>query len=135
MRTIVCILFIFSLASCATQNSQANIEENTNQETDEWQVQVFDSQYDVFLNTRARPREYYTEQTLKNRNTFLVNEWNSRVIQPNYRNDIYQNTIQYNPKEEYGFEFEYKLYQAFVYVSWRYGEKFSGISKTEWWTQ
>ena len=46
----------------------------------EWDLDVIDTQYDYFLNAIAKPMSFYSEEYLKSRNTFLVNEWNMLII-------------------------------------------------------
>ena len=55
----------------------------------------------------------YSESYLKNRNIFLVNEWNSLLDVWQIQN-IIESSIDYSPNENYGLKFEYKLYQVFV---------------------
>jgi hypothetical protein len=59
-----------------------------------------------------------------------VTEWNSNFFTGKYRNVI-ESTIEYNPNENYGLKFEYRLYQVFAYVQWKYGVKMNGLSQTE----
>lgn len=96
----------------------------------EWDIEVFDTQYDYFLSAHAKPMSFYNEATLKSRNTFLVSEWNSNYMSGRYRN-IIESSIDYDPQEKYGLKFEYKLYQVFAYVSWKYGLRLNGLSATD----
>ena len=121
--------------SCSPQNNTANNKENTTikpekNEDGEWDIEVLDSQYDYFLNAIAKPMNMYSESYLKNKNTFLVSEWNSYYFSGRYRNVI-ESSIDYNPQENYGLKFEYKLYQVFAYVQWKYGLKMNGLSQTD----
>lgn len=59
----------------------------------------------------AKPISQYSESYLKTKNTILVNEWNSYYFSGRYRN-IIESSIDYDPKENYGIKFEYKLYQV-----------------------
>ena len=118
------------LFSCATKypdpstEKELNFEEN---EEGEYDIIVFDPQYDVFLKTRAFPKEYYSENYYKNRNQFLVTEWNLRHNQPmRYNPDLYEVSINYNPTIDYGLEFEYKLFNFFMFIEWKYGEDLDG---------
>ncbi|KQT15571.1 hypothetical protein ASG31_15030 [Chryseobacterium sp. Leaf404] len=96
----------------------------------EWELTVIDTQYDYFLNAIAQPISQYSESYLKNRNTFLVTEWNSYFTSGRYRN-IIESSIQYDPTEKYGIKFEYRLYQVFAYVQWKYGLKMTGLGVRE----
>ena len=96
----------------------------------EWDLIVFDSQYDYFLNAVARPMNTYSLSYLKNKNTFLVNEWNSYYFSGKYRN-IIESSIDYDPRENYGLKFEYKLYQVFAYTNWKYGLRLRNLGASE----
>ncbi|WP_419870980.1 DUF6146 family protein [Chryseobacterium sp. CT-SW4] len=72
----------------------------------------------------------YSESYLKNRNAILVSEWNSYYFSGKYRN-IIESSISYDTRENYGLKFEYKLYQVFAYVSWKYGLTLNGLSSTD----
>ena len=132
MFLIVVSLFVFS---CGPQNKIAENKENheikpTKNEDDEWELDVLDTQYEYFITAVAKPMSMYSESYLKSRNTFLVTEWNSNFFTGKYRNVI-ESTIEYNPNENYGLKFEYRLYQVFAYVQWKYGVKMNGLSQTE----
>lgn len=96
----------------------------------EWELTVIDTQYDYFLNAIAKPKNFYTEAYLKNRNRFLVTEWNSLYYSGRYPNVI-ESSIYYDPQENYGLTFEYRLYQVFAYVQWKYRLKLNGLSQTD----
>lgn len=99
-------------------------------EDGEWDLTVIDTQFDYFLNAVAKPVSQYSESFLKSRNTLLVTEWNSYYSSGRYRNVI-ESSIDYNPRENYGMKFEYKLYQVFAYVNWKYGLRMSGLSGSD----
>ena len=132
MFLILVSLFVFS---CGPQNKIAENKENheikpTKNEDDEWELDVLDTQYEYFITAVAKPMSMYSESYLKSRNTFLVTDWNSNFFTGKYRNVI-ESTIEYNPNENYGLKFEYRLYQVFAYVQWKYGVKMNGLSQTE----
>ncbi|MBP8060254.1 MAG: hypothetical protein KAY30_00260 [Cloacibacterium sp.] len=132
---IICL--ITWLVSCNSQNtSSQNTSEKTAamkpEKNDDgvWDLQVIDTQYDYFLNAIAKPMNFYTAEFLKSRNSILVNEWNALYFSGRHRNVI-ESSIDYDPKENYGLKFEYKLYQVFAYVQWKYGLKINGLSMSE----
>ena len=96
----------------------------------EWDLDVIDTQFDYFLNAIAKPMSFYTESYLKTKNTLLVNEWNALYYSGKHRNVI-ESAIEYDPNEKYGLKFEYKLYQVFAYVQWKYGLRLPGLSLSE----
>ena len=134
MKNILTLMLLsIFIISCAPQNNAAprdkensEIKPSKNDEG-EWDLQVLDSQYDYYLNAIAKPMNMYSETSLKTRNSFLVSEWNSYYFSGKYRNVI-ESSIDYNPQENYGLKFEYKLYQVFAYVNWKYGLRMKGLS-------
>jgi hypothetical protein len=135
-KLILIIATIFLMISCSSPqkiakdaNNQTSMKPEKNDDG-EWDLDVIDTQYDYFLNAIAKPMSFYSEEYLKSRNTFLVNEWNSYYYSGRYRN-IIESSIDYDPNEKYGLKFEYKLYQVFAYVQWKYGLKLQGLSMTE----
>ncbi|HAO09224.1 DUF6146 family protein [Chryseobacterium mucoviscidosis] len=136
MKNLV-LLLILSLFSvyCSAQSNPKNEKEKSEMKPSknddgEWDLTVIDTQFDYFLNAVAKPISQYSESYLKNRNTFLVTEWNSYYSSGRYRNVI-ESSIDYDPKEKYGIKFEYKLYQVFAYVNWKYGLKMNGLSGSD----
>lgn len=136
MKKFLFILsFLLILASCSTQNKANNSTKNDaiqaqKNDDGEYDLEVFDSQFTYFLNAIARPMSMYSEGSLKNRNQILVSEWNSYYVSGRYRN-IIESSIDYDPNINYGLKFEYKLYQVFAFVKWKYGLKLNGLSSTE----
>ncbi len=136
MKKFLFILsFLLILASCSNQNKANNSTKNDaiqaqKNDDGEYDLEVFDSQFTYFLNAIARPMSMYSEGSLKNRNQFLVSEWNSYYVSGRYRN-IIESSIDYDPNINYGLKFEYKLYQVFAFVKWKYGLKLNGLSGTE----
>ena len=96
----------------------------------EWDLTVIDTQFDYFMSAVAKPISQYSESYLKTKNTLLVSEWNSYYFSGRYRN-IIESSIDYDPKENYGIKFEYKLYQVFAYVNWKYGLRMNGLSGSD----
>lgn len=133
------IFFLSLMAILLSCNTPKKIAENDPNKTalrpeknddGEWELDVIDTQYDYFLNAIAKPMSFYTESYLKSKNTILVNEWNSLYYSGRYRN-IIESYIDYDSNEKYGLKFEYRLYQVFAYVQWKYGLKLQGLSMTE----
>lgn len=133
MKNILLIaLFALVPFGCFSQETSGKAQEHqemkpSKNEDGEWDLTVIDTQFDYFLSAVAKPISQYSESYLKTKNTFLVNEWNSYYNSGKYRN-IIESGIDYDPKENYGIKFEYKLYQVFAYVNWKYGLKMNALS-------
>ncbi|MBP0611976.1 hypothetical protein J8J42_02815 [Chryseobacterium sp. cx-311] len=127
------ILTIFTL-NCASQSATADKGSATmkpeKNDEGEWDIIVLDSQYDYFMTAIAKPKSMYTESDLKSRNRILVSEWNSYFLSGRYRN-IIESSIDYDPNENYGLNFEYKLYQVFAYVNWKYKLRFNNLRSSD----
>ncbi|MBD8017530.1 DUF6146 family protein [Kaistella pullorum] len=134
MKYILMLFGFLVINACTARPQTASNTENTikpeKNEDGEWEIHVLDSQYDYFLNAIAKPMSMYSEGYLKNKNAFLVSEWNSYYFSGRYRN-IIESAIEYNPQEKYGMTFNYRLYQVFAYVQWKYGLKMNGLSGAE----
>jgi hypothetical protein len=128
------IIFLLPLSCTAQTDPKSNKEKSemkpSKNDDGEWDLTVIDTQFDYFLNAVAKPISQYSESYLKTRNTLSVSEWNSYYSSGRYRNVI-ESSIDYDPKENYGIKFEYKLYQVFAYVNWKYGLRMSGISGSD----
>lgn len=131
MKKYVVTILIFLGAFCNAQTDSLQRKAASTESKDEYEIVVFDAQYETFLASRATPISQFSEEILKSRNQFLVQEWNGRVLQPNRNRDIYEMAIDYDSKEKYGLKFEYRLYQFFAFVSWKFGEKFTGLRNVD----
>lgn len=130
MKNLIYIFILFPfLLGCSTNIPSSNkngeglsFEKN---DRDEYDIIVLDTGYDLFLRTIAQPESFHSEEFYKTRNSFYVNEWNIRNSQPQrYDPNFYSTYIDYNPSVEYGVHFEYKLYNFFKYIEWKYKVRF-----------
>jgi len=142
MKKIISIAFIFSFiifaASCGTSKESVNIsaEEKitfdqtkgdtihiANEET-EYEIIIIEPGFYIWLQTIARPEGYYSQQYLETRNQIYVQEWNSRVVQPQrYNSSLYELQIDYQHTMDYGYEVNYKLYNYFIYFQRKYKQR------------
>jgi hypothetical protein len=134
------LLFVISILmitlSCSSQNKIADHSKEDHplqaqiNEDGEYDLEVLDSQYTYFITAIAKPMNMYSEGNLKTKNQFLVSEWNSYYFSGRYRN-IIESSIDYDPNINYGLKYEYKLYQVFAFVKWKYGLKLHALSGSE----
>ena len=110
--------------SCATTPSISDASNSLTfekNEEDEYDIIVMDTQYDYFLKSMAKPMNFYSEEYYRNKNMQYVSEWNIRVSQPfRYDPNFYSMRIDYNPAVNYGLNLEYKLYNFFQFIKWKY---------------
>ena len=128
MNRFIYILFLsVFITSC---NPQQQIQQSATEnkltfepnEDGEYDIIVFDPQYETFLLSVARPKTFYSYDYLKNKNRFYVTTWNQRHQNPTFYNpDLYAVSIDLDPNIEYGLDFEFKLFQFFQFIEWKYG--------------
>ena len=81
----------------------------------EYEVLIIDSGFSTWLKSYAKPRGYYSETYLENRNQLYVSEWNNRALQPQRYRGLYEMQINYDPRIHYGYEVNYLIYNYMVY--------------------
>jgi hypothetical protein len=120
------------IAACSSTTKTATKDGNLEQEVVriandslEYEIIIFDIGFETYLNTIAKPMNYYSKEYYENKNRFYVSEWNIRVLNPlKYRKDIYENQIDYDFNVDYGLEVNYKLYNYFKFVEHKYKQRF-----------
>jgi len=81
-------------------------------DTAEYSLIVLDPGFETWL--AGRPQmNFYSNDYYRDRNLFLVSEWNLRYITGN--KDLYETFIDYSPFIDYGIEFNYRLFYYFKY--------------------
>jgi hypothetical protein len=91
----------------------------------EYEIIIIDPGFETYLNTIAKPANFYSQEYYENKNHFYVLEWNQRVLKPSaFNSSIYENHIDYERDIDYGLDVNYKLYNYFKFVEHKYGQKF-----------
>jgi hypothetical protein len=93
----------------------------------EYEVIIIDVGFNIWLASRAKPRGYYGQSYLENKNRFWVTEWNNRAMNPQHFGDLYQMQIDYQPRINYGYEVNYLLYNYLVFFQQTNNQKLGGI--------
>lgn len=130
---VVLGLFIYSCSSTKNRDfSKKEITANANDtvrianDSLEYEIIVIEPGFNLFVNSIARPRGYYSQSYLENKNKFLVQEYNIRVSQPfKFNPNLYIQEINYDNSVDYGYEVNYMLYNYFVFFSREYNQRFS----------
>lgn len=120
------ITFTFFVVSCGSYPTKNNTTVKEQpvviaNEALQYEVIIIDQGFTSYLNTVARPIEYYSESYLKNKNRVYINVWNSRASNPQrFNSSIYENVIDYQPNLDYGLEVNYKLFWYFKFAENKY---------------
>jgi len=144
MKKIFLVLGIFSLAissivsSCSStkETDTVSAKEKTafqQKEGDtitiasdktEYEIIIIEPGFNFWLQGIARPRDYYTQSFMENRNQIFVTNYNQRVMQPmRFDPNLYEQQINYEPHIDYGYEVNYKLYNYFIYFQRKYNQR------------
>ena len=125
-KIVISLLLIIALASChfnknIVPKEKKSIAEKTSDtirianDSLEYEVIIIDSGFNSWLYGNAKPRGFYSESYLENRNQIYVTEWNNRVMQPQRYNNLYEMQINYDRNIHYGYEVNYLIYNYMIY--------------------
>jgi len=91
----------------------------------QYELIIYDIGYKTYLNTIAKPENFYNLNYYENKNRFFVSKWNYRARNPfRFDDTIYINEINYDDNVSYGLEVNYKLYNYFKFVEYKYHQHF-----------
>ena len=91
----------------------------------EYEIIIIDIGFESYLQTIAKPANYYSQSYYETKNNFYVTEWNIRAQNPlRYNSGIYENVIDYDFNIDYGLDVNYKLYNYFKFVEYKYKQRF-----------
>ncbi len=130
MRNLIYTISIlgFLIVACGTPKKTVATTDNQKEEpvriandSLEYEIIIIDVGFNFYLNSIAKPMNYYSQSYLETRNRIYVVEWNNRVINPSRFNpNIYENIIDYQPNIDYGLEVNYKLFNYFQFAQRKY---------------
>jgi len=138
MKKIVPIVLVIGLliASCKSYipeqtinhgNESALVKNDTvsisSDETD-YEIIIIEPGFNAWIAGTARPRGYYTQNWLEQRNRLYVQAWNQRNMQPGtYDPSLYMLRIDYDERTDYGYEVNYLLYNYFIFFELKYKQQ------------
>lgn len=90
----------------------------------EYEIIIMEIGFNTWLQSIAKPRGYYTQNYMENRNRIYVMNWNQRVLEPSrFDPNLYELQINYDSNIDYGYEVNYKLYNYFIYFQRKYNQR------------
>ncbi|MDP3353409.1 MAG: DUF6146 family protein [Flavobacteriaceae bacterium] len=125
MKKLLFIAFVgFLLFQCKTPQpttTQTDSKFTLAKDSIEYDVIVTDIGYDLYLNTIAKPMNFYSQDYYEQKNRLYVPIWNSRVrsTSSKWRN-VFEQEIDYDYSINYGLEVNYKLYNYFKFIEYTY---------------
>lgn len=91
----------------------------------EYEIIIMDNGFESYLYSIAKPAHFYTQEYYESKNKIYVTHWNMRARQPlRYNSSIYENVIDYDFNTDYGLDVNYKLYNYFKFVEYKYNQHF-----------
>ncbi len=126
--TLIITLVLVSCGTSSKLNHKKHLDEEPvtiKNDSLQYEITIIDNGFNLYLNTIAKPKNFYSKDYYKTKNIFYVTEWNIRVQNPlRYNNAIYENIINYDFNIDYGLEVNYKLYNYFKFVEYKYKQQF-----------
>lgn len=130
------IIYTFILAAviigCASTSSKKDIGATSEVLSDtvriandslEYEILIIEPGFNAWLITQ-RPRGYYDQFFLENRNIFLVAEYNRRFLNGlQFNPNLYIQPIDYRNDIDYGYEVNYLLWHWFQYFQQQNNQK------------
>ena len=90
----------------------------------QYEVIITDPGFTSWLASTAKPRGFYSQSYLENKNLFWVAEYNRRVLDPfRYNPNLYLMRIDYESRVNYGYEVNYLLYNYLLFFQREYRQK------------
>ena len=133
MKYLIYILIIsLSIYSCNSSKEINTASENDGMQIDtiriandslEYEVLILEPGFDFWLNSRAKPRDFYDLGFLENKNRFWIQEYNRRARNLSGYGNLYPQPINYEFNVDYGFEVNYLLYNYLLYFQEQYNQK------------
>ena len=121
---LICIIFSFGACSSIPTNKTKLPKEAAvliANDSLEYEIIIIDIGFTAYLTSTAKPEGFYTQEYMENRNSIWVASWNSRAQSPSkYNTRIYENIIDYQSQEDYGYEVNYKLFNYFLFAQRKY---------------
>ena len=131
-----CIVLIVVLFGCnstskpmADSSPQSNDTIRIANEEMEYEVIIIDGGFNYWLNSTAKPRNFYSQNYLETRNIPWVVEWNNKARSPknNQERDLFLMQIDYQNGTDYGYEVNYLLYNYLVYFQLKNNIRLGGF--------
>jgi hypothetical protein len=121
---LICIIFSFGACSSLPTNKIKIPKEapvRIANDSLEYEIMIIDIGFTAYLESTAKPKGFYTQEYMENRNSVWVTSWNSRAQSPSkYTTRIYENIIDYQSQEDYGYEVNYTLFNYFLFAQRKY---------------
>ena len=94
----------------------------------QYEIIIIDPGFNTWLLTRARPRNFHSQNYFQMRNSSWVREWNNRTyLSDRYNRDLFSMQINYDSATDYGYEVNYLLYNYLTYFQLKNNVQLGGF--------
>lgn len=100
-------------------DKNAKVTEAEEADSTEYELVIFDSEFETWFQMNSRPISFYDEEYLQNWNNQLVRQWNTFTTSSGRADCRPISHIDYDPSIDYGKELQYKLFYYFKYMQQR----------------
>lgn len=118
------LLFMLILTSCYSSKKvltkSQHVEMINNNDSTEYSLVVLDPGYEFYLATQPSA-SFHSQEYYESWNEQYVREWNMRHRNPLQYGGFYETEINYNAREDYGLDLNYRLYYYFQFIKDKYG--------------
>lgn len=121
---ITILVVAFVIASCSTTKRSASqkhkVEMISDKDSTEYTLMVLDAGYESYLATQPSAH-FHSQHYYESWNRQYVREWNMRHRSPSQYGGFYETEINYDYREDYGLDLNYRLYYYFQFIKDKYG--------------
>lgn len=118
-RFVYLITVLLVIVACSTQKRaikvKANSEEIATEDTVEYDLETFDSEFETWYSFKDNPALYRSQTYYESWNRQYVSAWNTKAMS-SARNTIFEPIVGYDQGVDYGFELNHHLFYYFQYV-------------------
>jgi hypothetical protein len=129
---VAVVLFLF--VACGTKKTAIGDKSTAKNDTIriandalEYEVIIIDPGFSSWLAGYSRPRNFYTQNYMEQRNQFWVMQWNQNVLS-GPRRDLFEMSINYDNQTDYGYEVNYLLFNYLTYFQLTNNIQLGGFS-------
>lgn len=127
-------IVLFLIIACGTKKITAFDKKTAQNDTIriandalEYEVIIIDAGFNGWLASYGRPRNFYNQNYMEQRNRLWVNQWNLNV-NSGTRRELFEMSINYDTFTDYGYEVNYLLYNYLTYFQLTNNIQLGGFS-------
>ena len=132
MYCVAVVLFL--VIACGTTKNTSFDKKVSNNDTIriandalEYEVIIIDAGFNGWLASYGKPRNFYNQSYMEQRNRMWVNQWNLNV-NSGTRRELFEMSINYDSFTDYGYEVNYLLYNYLTYFQLTNNIQLGGFS-------